>query len=207
VSLGPTAEIRIAGARDAVRGRLGPRSAAHCERTAATARALAIRHGVDPDTAEIAGMLHDWSRDESGPELLRYADGHGLGVLPIERDHAYLLHARVGADQVREAFPDLPREVFHSVSAHTVGAVPMSDLDKVVFLADMLEPNRDFPGVDRIRELAYGGSLDEAFREAYSDSVAHVVEQGRVVHPISRLVAAEIERETGRPMRLAVAPR
>ncbi len=207
MSLDPTADIDIVRLRAAVRGRLRPESAAHCERTAATARALAMGHGVDPDMAEMAGLLHDWSRDETDAELLRYADEHDLAVLPVEREHPYLLHARVGAAQLLEAFPGIPAEVVDAVSAHTVGAAPMTDLDKVVFIADMVEPNRVFPGVDAIREAAERDPLGEAFREGYANSVANVLEKGRVLHPTSRLVAADIERETGRPIHLGAPPR
>jgi predicted hydrolase (HD superfamily) len=85
VSLAPTSDIPLELARAAVRARLHPPAAAHCERTAATARVLASRFGVDERAAELAGMLHDWSREEPDAALLAYADMHGLSVLDEER--------------------------------------------------------------------------------------------------------------------------
>jgi len=197
VSLAQTAEIPLERAKDAVRRHLGERAAAHCERTASSARELAERFGVDADMAELAGLLHDWSRQESPEALLAYADHAGLSVLPEERSHPALLHARVGAEQVRREFPGIRLEVLSAIAAHTVGVVPMMALDKVVYLADAIEPARDYPGVDALRKAALAGSLDAAFADAYASSVTFVIEKGGVLHPMTALVASQIERETG----------
>lgn len=184
----------VAQVRRAVREHLSERSAAHCERTASTARELAARYGVDEGAAELAGLLHDWSRDDTADELLGFADREGLAVLPEERTHPYLLHARVAADQVRAAFPDTPIEVLSAVAAHTVGAVPMTPLDMIVYIADAIEPARDYPEVEALRRSAEHGPLTQAFADALARSVAHVRAKGSVLHPITPLVEARAER-------------
>jgi predicted HD superfamily hydrolase involved in NAD metabolism len=198
VSLAPTADIPIERARTALRAHLGPQAASHGERTGATARVLAVRFGADADAAELAGLLHDWSRQESGEELLAFADRAGLAVLPAERETPHLLHSRVAAEQVREAFPGVRLEVLSAIAAHTVGALPMSALDKIVFIADAIEPARDYAGVDELRELAGSCALDDVFADAYARSIAFVRAKGAPLHPMTALVAAQIERETGR---------
>ncbi len=180
-----------------MREHLSARSAAHCERTAATARELAVRYGVDADAAELAGLLHDWSRDETTDDLLAFAERTGLAVLPEEREHPYLLHARVAADQLRQAFPGISLPVLSAVAAHTVGAVPMTPLDEIVYIADAIEPARDYPGVEGLRASANTGPLDSAFAGAYRLSVAFVREKGAPLHPMTARVAAGIERTTG----------
>jgi predicted HD superfamily hydrolase involved in NAD metabolism len=190
VSLAPTSDISLLRARGAVRARLHAQAAAHCERTAATARELAGRFGVDEDAAELAGLLHDAA-------LLAYADTHGLSVLDEERRHPYLLHSRVAAEQLREDFLGIGLDVLSAVAAHTVGVVPMTALDKVVYIADAIEPERDYPGVERIRETAASCSLDSVFADAYASSVAFVLKKGGVLHPMTALVAAQVQRETG----------
>jgi predicted HD superfamily hydrolase involved in NAD metabolism len=197
VSLAPTSDISLLRARGAVRARLHAQAAAHCERTAATARELAGRFGVDEDAAELAGLLHDWSREEPDAALLAYADTHGLSVLDEERRHPYLLHSRVAAEQLREDFLGIGLDVLSAVAAHTVGVVPMTALDKVVYIADAIEPERDYPGVERIRETAASCSLDSVFADAYASSVAFVLKKGGVLHPMTALVAAQVQRETG----------
>jgi predicted HD superfamily hydrolase involved in NAD metabolism len=198
VSLEPSAEISLERARGAVRARLRANTAAHCERTAATARELAARFGVDEHAAELAGLLHDWSREEPDAALLAYADSHVLSVLDEERAHPYLLHARVAAEQLREDFGGIGLDVLSAVAAHTVGVVPMSPLDKVVYIADAIEPERTYPGVERLREMAASRPLDVVFADAYARSVAFVLEKGAPLHPMTALVAAQVQRETGR---------
>jgi len=205
VSLAPTADIPIERARTAVRRHLKPGAAAHCERTGETARALAVRFGADPDAAQLAGVLHDWSREDTEGHLLEYAEDAGLTVLPEERVHPYLLHARVAAEQVRLAFPGIRLDILSAIAAHTVGAVPMTDLDKIVYVADAIEPARTYDGVDELRATADAGTLDELFAEAYARSIAYVVAKGAPVHPLSALVSAQIERETGRLLPTALA--
>jgi predicted HD superfamily hydrolase involved in NAD metabolism len=185
-------------ARALARAHLGEESYAHCERVAATAKLLAERHGVDPDQAELAGLLHDFSRDEDEEDLLDGADSMGLTVLPVERENPYLLHARVGAARLAAGMPDLPEPVRSAVAAHTVGAVPMSALDKVIYLADMIEPARVYDGVESLRVSCERDSLDECFRRAYARSVEHVRAGGRPLHPLTADVMRAIEDETGR---------
>lgn len=202
VSLEPTADIPYREASAALRAHLGDAAASHCERTAEAARGLASRVGVDADAAALAGLLHDWSREDGAEALVEYARAAGLSILPEERVHPYLLHARVAAEQVRQAFPGIRIDVLSAIAAHTVGTVPMTPLDKVVYIADAIEPGRDYPGVEELRASAASEPLDEVFARAYADSVAFVLHKGAPLHPMTRLVSAQIERETGgSPMR------
>jgi predicted HD superfamily hydrolase involved in NAD metabolism len=188
--------MRTSTVRDAVREHLGASSAEHCERTAETARGLAERYGLDADAAEIAGLLHDWSRDESDDALLEYASAHGIAVLAEETLHPYLLHARVAADQVGLLFPDVSPAVLSAIAAHTVGAVPLVPLDMVVYLADAIEPARAYPGVDDVRRLAATAPLADAFALAYARSVESVRAKGAPLHPMTSLVLDEVGRLT-----------
>ncbi len=187
-------------ARKLVSRSLSRQSFQHSERTAAMAVELAGRFGVNVESAELAGLLHDYARDEERAGLVDLAESLGVPVMPIERDHPNLLHARVGAAMVRRDLPGLGEAVLSAIEVHTVGAMPMSDLDKVVYLADMIEPSREFPGVDALRSACETESLDECFRLAYGRTLRHLKEEGRPVHPISDVVAAMIERETGRAL-------
>lgn len=198
MSLASSADIPLELARAAVRARLRSRAAAHCERTATTARELAARFGLDERAAELAGLLHDWSREVPDAALLAYAEMHGLTVLDEERAHPYLLHARVAAEQLREDFTGIGLDVLSAVAAHTVGVVPMTPLDKVVYIADAIEPERVYPGVECLRETASSCPLDIVFADAYASAVASVLERDAPLHPMTALVAAQVERETGR---------
>lgn len=190
----------IERARELLRARLCDESMEHCERTARTAVGLARRFGVDLERAELAALLHDYARDESDDDLLAQAESLGVPVTEMERAHPYLLHARVGAALVRRDLPGMGEAILSAIAVHTVGGMPMSDLDKVLYIADMIEPARTFPGVDAMRIACEHDDLDECFRLAYGSTVRHLRERGRPVHPISAAVSASIERETGRPL-------
>ena len=166
-----------------MRGRLSAAAAAHSVRVGDTAAALADRYGVDPDNARLAGLLHDWDRERNRTELLGDAERSHEVVDPVEREVPYLLHARTGAEGVREAFPDMPAEVLDAIAKHTVGALKMSPLDMVVYLADMIEPSRDFPGVAELREAVGSVSLEALFADAYRQSVMYLVGARKHIHP------------------------
>jgi predicted HD superfamily hydrolase involved in NAD metabolism len=183
-----------------VAGRLSPDSLAHSERVSAEAAALARRFGIDETDAGIAGLLHDVARDESEEALLGLAVSLGVPVTAFEREHPRLLHARVGAAVARRELPGIGEAVLSAIEVHTVGGVPMSDLDRVVYLADMIEPGRAYEGAQELRDACASGSLAECFRIGYGRSVRHVLNTGRALHPISAAVGAAIERETGRAL-------
>lgn len=187
-------------ARGLLHARLSEASMAHCERTARTAADLARRSGVDVASAELAGLLHDYARDLGDDALVATAAELGVPVTGYEREHPYLLHARVGAALVRRDLPGCGEAVLSAIEVHTVGGMPMSDLDKVVYIADMIEPARTFPGVDGLRASCGREGLDECFRLAYGATLRHLIRQGRAPHPISATVSAAIERATGRPL-------
>ena len=152
-------------------------------RVATTAADLAATYRVDVDLARLAGVLHDWDRNRSHGELVDAARGDGLEMTPTDEAVPYLLHARTGAAGIAEEFPDLPAEVVQAVARHTVGARDMTALDEVVYLADMMEPARDYPGVGDLRAAAGSVSLSELFALGYQLSVMHLVRKRRRIHP------------------------
>jgi predicted HD superfamily hydrolase involved in NAD metabolism len=190
----------LAQARALLGSRLSPGSIAHSERVATSAVLLARRFGVDESDAELAGLLHDNARDETDEALVELSDTLSVPVSPFEREHPWLLHARVGAALARRDLPTIGEAVLSAIEVHTVGGLPMSDLDKVVYLADMIEPDRDFDGVDHLRSACETLPLAECFRLGYGRSVRYVLERGLPLHPISAAVGAAVERETGRAL-------
>ncbi len=163
--------------------RLGATGFQHSMATAHTAVGIAEAYGVSPEDARLAGLLHDWARDLPQSELVARAEDRGIPVTDVDRGVPYLLHARVGAAIIAEEYPGLDPAIVDAVARHTVGAVKMTDLDMVVYLADMLEPARDYEGVDQLRSAIGAVSLEELFKRAYAHSVAHVVETRRHLHP------------------------
>ncbi|MDP2181444.1 MAG: bis(5'-nucleosyl)-tetraphosphatase (symmetrical) YqeK [Actinomycetota bacterium] len=170
-------------AREVLACRLGPEALAHCVGVAETAAMLAARHGVDAEDARIAGLLHDWAREDGRERLLEEANAAGIPVSDIDRTVPYLLHARLGAAAVHAEFPGLAKEVVRAIERHTLGAVDMSDLDRVVYVADLIEPGRTFEGVDDLRLAASEVSLAELYARAYEASLIHLIRTRRHLHP------------------------
>jgi len=182
------AGVSFEAALRAVEQRLGERSAEHSRAVAQTAAELAAAYGVDVQAARLAGLLHDWSREEDDEKLLADARAAGIEVEGVDETVPYLLHAYTGAVELKAAFPEISEEVVRAVSRHTLGAEDMSDLDMVVYVADMIEPSRTFEGADELRDAVGLVDLSELFVRAYGHSLTHVIEKRRHLHPRTVLV-------------------
>lgn len=166
----------------ALSARLSERAFEHCVGTAETSVELAHIYGVDADEARAAGLLHDWDRETPKDQLIAHASAHGR-LRDTELRQPKLLHARTGAMKLRKEFPNLPDEVYVAIERHTVGAVEMGDLDMVVYLADMIEPGRDWPGVDDLRRCVGEVSLGQLFFLGYQASLETLVRRRKRLHP------------------------
>lgn len=175
--------VTFAQAEQAVKERLGEAAAGHSLRTAHTAEVLANTYGVDAESARLAGLLHDWDRERKKRDLVAAAREAGIPVTAADEAAPKLLHAKTGAAGARAALPGLPADVVQAIERHTVGAADMTDLDKIVFLADMIEPARDFPGVQELRAGIGALSLDQLFALGYQQSLMHLVVARKRLHP------------------------
>jgi predicted HD superfamily hydrolase involved in NAD metabolism len=143
--------------------------------------ALAERFGASIEKAELAGLLHDYCRELSDEETLAAAARYGIPVSPVEaRRPKKILHGPVAAAELAEL--GLDAEVAAAIRLHTVGAAGMSVLEKCVYLADYLEPGREFAGVDEVRRLA-AVSLDRALGAAARLSLLDIIGRSRGVVP------------------------
>jgi predicted HD superfamily hydrolase involved in NAD metabolism len=182
----------------AVFKRLGPTSAEHCVAVAETAARLAKTYSVEESAARLAGLLHDWSRDEDRERLLDEAETGEGSITDVDRCVPYLLHARCGAMALLEAFPDLDPQIVNAVRHHTTGASRMSDLDRVVYIADMIEPRRGFRGVEELRRAVGEVDLAELYARSYAASLLHLINGRKHIHPDSvaawNAIVAEAEQ-------------
>ena len=166
------------------RERLSAKRYGHTLRVADTAEVLARAHGLDPDRARLAGLLHDTAREVSSEEFLDLAERWGLPVGGPERESPKLLHGPVAAELARRKLGARDREVLDAVREHTTGRPGMGPLSLVLYVADKIEPARDYPSVGRLRSLARE-DLRAAAAESLRRSIAHNEERGRPTHPAS----------------------
>jgi predicted HD superfamily hydrolase involved in NAD metabolism len=166
-----------------VRADLGQRHRyAHVVRVARLAEQLALAHGVDPLRARVAGLLHDLARLYPMDRVLRECAERGLPIDAFERANPIVLHARLGAELARERFGVDDAGVLSAIRKHTVADAVMSPLDAVVYLADGLEPGRDFAERPALAALAFR-DLDGAMRGTLASSIAYLRDRGLAISP------------------------
>ncbi|GAB6180037.1 bis(5'-nucleosyl)-tetraphosphatase (symmetrical) YqeK [Desulfotomaculum defluvii] len=156
----------------------------HSVGVADTAEKLAKKYGSDPFKARIAGLLHDIARDFDDNEMLQRAKKFNLAVSEYGFAMPLLLHGPVAAVMAREEYGITEPEILNAIALHTVGSEYMSQLDKIIFVADKIEPNRRHAGVDEIRRQA-NKDLDAALLSCFDESIRYTLKLGCLLHPTS----------------------
>jgi len=170
---------------------LKPKRVEHSLGVEKSARELALRFRCDAEKAALAGLVHDCAKSLEMGKMIEYAKRAGFPMDGATGAGSGILHAPAGAVLAHEILGIEDREVLSAVCWHTVPRTNMSTLDKVVSLADIIEPNRDFDGVERIRSAAKN-DLDEAFRLSLARVMRHVLDEGLFLHPLTLQVYNEL---------------
>jgi len=152
---------------------------------------LAKLHGVDENNAKFAGLLHDVAKNMENSELINYCKDNNIFLDDIKLSSPGMLHAEVGADIAKKKF-GANDEIAQAIEYHTLGNEDMADLDKIVYIAALIEEGRTLPGLEPIREEAYK-NLDKALVLALDYCIENVKERGKIIHPQSKkaLIAAK----------------
>lgn len=163
---------------------LKPNRVAHVLGCRDTAVELAKRWGEDETDAARAGVLHDITKALDGPLQLTLCAAYGKLLDEFFRKTPKTLHALTGSLVAQRLFGE-NKQVVSAIRWHTTGRANMTRLEKIIYIADYMEPNRDFPGVEDLRRLAFS-DLDAALKLGLEMTVAHVQRQGSTVSPESR---------------------
>jgi len=145
-----------------------------------TAVKLAEIYNADVDKASIAGLIHDCAKDFSDQELLKMAEQYGIEINDVCKNQPGLLHGPVGAYVARDEFMIEDEEILRSITYHTTGCENMSMLDKIIYIADYIEPGRDFPGVEVLRDVTYK-NIDNGILMALDSTIKYVIERGQLI--------------------------
>ncbi len=158
---------------------------------------LAKIYSVDENNAKFAGLLHDVAKNMTNTELISYCQENGIELDKVKLESPGMLHADVGADIAKKKF-GANDEIVEAIKYHTLANVEMTDLDKIIYLADLIEEGRELPGLEPIREMAYR-DLDKALVLALEYCIENVKERGKVIHSQSeRALLAAKERVKNR---------
>jgi len=153
---------------------------------------LARRFGGDPEKARVAAILHDvakfWPVEKQRAAIVEEGAAAGLDTLLYDKE---LWHSHAGAYVARRDFGVADEEVLDAIRYHTSGRPGMTKLDKIVCLADYIEPGREFPGVDRLRDLAEK-SLEEALIAGFDGTLRFLIDQGKRIYPVTVLTRNDL---------------
>ncbi|HXW77139.1 MAG TPA: bis(5'-nucleosyl)-tetraphosphatase (symmetrical) YqeK [Candidatus Eremiobacteraceae bacterium] len=169
----------------------------HCVSVARTADKLAARYGASSCKARVAGMLHDVARGWSGEQLLAYAQAHGIAAGDAERAAPVLLHAPIGADIARREFGVEDAETLGAIRRHTIAGPRMTTLEKILYVADTIEPTRTYPGREAL-EAAAAESLDRALLACVKESMQYLTSRGISIAPETAELYDELVKHDGR---------
>jgi predicted HD superfamily hydrolase involved in NAD metabolism len=160
---------------------IGGERLAHTYRVVDTARELSGRFGAPLAQAEVAALMHDYCRTTPGKVLLAEAQQRNLVADPTEEEQPLLLHGPMAAAWLKERGLVTDTAALDAVHWHTTGRAGMSLLEKVIWLADYIEPGRSFPGVEPVRAAAQQ-DLDRAVLLAMDQTITYIVRQGWQLH-------------------------
>ena len=158
---------------------LDPKRVAHVLGCRDTAVELARIWGVNETDAARAGLLHDITKALDGPLQLTLSDAYGTILDKFGKDYPKTLHALTGSLVAQRIFGE-NEAVVSAIRSHTTGKAGMNTLEKIIYVADYMEPNRDFPGVNKLRHLAKT-DLDGAMKLGLEMTMAHLARQGSMV--------------------------
>ena len=163
---------------------LNPNRVAHVLGCRDTAVELARRWGADETDAARAGILHDITKAIDGPLQLTLCDAYGKLLSDFSKRYPKTLHALTGSLVAQRIFGE-NEAVVSAIEHHTTGKADMNLLETIIYVADYMEPNRNFPGVEKLRELAFT-DLQAALKLGLEMTLEHLKRQGAEVSPESR---------------------
>ena len=172
---------------------LNPSRVAHVLGCRDTAVELAKHWGANQEDAARAGLLHDITKALDGPLQLTLCEAYGKILSAFSRKYPKTLHALTGSLVAERIFGENDA-VVSAIEHHTTGKADMNLLETIIYVADYMEPNRNFPGVERLRELAFS-DIQAALKLGLEMTLEHLKRQGNEVSPESREALAWLNKE------------
>lgn len=172
--------------RKAMEKNLDSKRYEHTLGVAYTAASLAMRYDVDVNMAIIAGLLHDCAKCLSDEKKITICEKHDITITEVERKNPSLLHAKVGGFLAMETYHITDIEIINAILNHTTGRPGMSTLEKIIFIADYIEPGRkQAPNLSMLRKLAFL-DLDKALMKILEDTLKYLKESEQEVDLITQ---------------------
>ena len=169
--------------RSKLKTKLDPMRYEHSLSVSFTCMNLAMRYGYDIDKAELAGLMHDCGKRFADEIILKKCISHKIPVTDAEMKALPVLHAKYGAWLAENKYGIEDPEIIRAIACHTTGKADMSVLDKIVYIADYIEPARNkAPNLTEVRKLAFE-DLDECMYEILRDTLEYLGKNPKTLDP------------------------
>ena len=144
---------------------------------------LAEKFSVSKEKARLAAIFHDYAKGMSKKSMLEFAKANKLDFDDIEYGNKELMHGKIARHIAQNKYNVNDNDVLNAIEFHTTKRKKMSELEKLICLADYIEKNREYPGVDKIRNLV-DIDYDLALYTAFNGTIIHLIEENKIVHTI-----------------------
>lgn len=147
-----------------------------------TAKELAKINNEDENKAEVAALVHDIAKQMPIPEQIEILKANGIGIDIVTENSPQILHGFVGAILASSLIGIKDDDIINAIKNHTVARKNMSTLEKIIYIADYIEPNRSYPGVEDLRKITYE-NLNEGVLQGIENTISFVMSRRQLVHP------------------------
>lgn len=161
---------------------IGKKRFEHSLRVAETAKKLAEIYDVDVKKAYLAGLIHDCAKYNEEAYIKKY--NIDFSIYPVSSIKDPVLHSFLGAEVAKKVYNIYDGDVLKAIEYHTTGRPDMSDLEKIIFIADAIEPARDFEGIEKIRKLAFE-NLNKAMLNLLDSNIIFLIGKKALINPLS----------------------
>ena len=167
----------------------------HTLAVAYTSAALAMRYDVDIQKAEVAGLLHDCAKCMDNDKKVAICEKHKIQISEAENRNKFLLHAKVGSYLASKKYHVKDDDILNAITYHTTGRPGMSLLEKIIYVADYIEPGRDHASnLSEIRKLAFI-DIDQVLIKILGDILIHLKEINKEIDPMTQLTYDYYQKE------------
>lgn len=185
--------MNIQEAHDLAKSSMSERRFQHTLDVVEMAMNLAIRHGIDIENSQIAAYLHDLKKEIPLNRQLEMAKEWNLLEYPEDKEAPYILHGPLAAYWLEYEYGYTNREVLSAIAHHTLGFPGMGSLEMLIYSADLTEPNRVFPKVDKLRQSLYD-DLEKGTLLCVEHTLEFLKRNRRIVHPLTELTYEDLKR-------------
>ena len=165
---------------DSLLDEIGEERLNHTLRVVEEAKKLAVKHSVDINKAAITALLHDCGKFTNKKKILKRAYDFDIILSNVMKHNPELIHAPLGAKIANHKYNIEDQDILNAIRYHTTGRKSMSKLEKLIYIADYIEPSREFIGVEEVRHLAYE-DLDKSLLLAMNQTITFLVSKDRPI--------------------------